>query len=305
MGLAEAVGLPCTVKRIRPRVPWRWLPPQLWIAPLAAIGGPDRLEPPWPRLLIATGRPTVAPAAAARRRAGAGVFAVQIQNPGIRPDRFDLVVAPRHDRLNARNAVATRGALHRVTPERLREAARTFAPAVAHLPRPLVAVLVGGGNRAYRFGAAEAARLARGLAALSRSGAGLAVTPSRRTGAAAESVLRNALAGLPALVWDGVGANPYYGYLGLADAVVATSDSVSMASEAASTGKPLWIEHLPGGSDKFRAFHDALERDGVSRRFTGGPLESWTYPPLDDTSAVAAEVRRRLELPPRSAAGPE
>ena len=226
---------------------------------------------------------------------------MQLQNPGIAVSRFDMVVAPRHDRLTAPNVVATRGALHRVTPRRLREAAQAFAPTVARLPRPLVTVLIGGRNRVYRFGAAEARRLADGLAALARGGAGLAVTLSRRTDGAVERVLRDTLAGLPAVIWNGAGANPYYGYLGLADAVVVTCDSVSMVSEAAATGKPVWVAHLPGGRAKFRAFHDDLERDGVTRPFTGRPLESWTYPPFDDTAAVAAEVRRRLQLPPVSA----
>ena len=301
VGLAEAVALPFVVKRIRPRAPWRWLPPRVWPAPLAALGGPDRLAPPWPRLMIATGRCTVAPAAAVRSRAAGATFAVQIQNPGIAVSRFDLVVAPRHDRLTAPNVVATRGALHRVTPRRLREAAQAFAPTVARMPRPLVAVLIGGRNRVYRFGAAEARWLAGGLTALARGGAGLAVTLSRRTGGAVERVLRDALAGLPSVIWSGAGANPYYGYLGLADAVVVTCDSVSMISEAAATGKPVWVAYLPGGSAKFRAFHDNLKRDGVTRGFTGRRLESWTYRPLADTALVAAEVRRRLQLPPLSA----
>jgi hypothetical protein len=134
------------------------------------------------------------------------------------------------------------------------------------------------------------------LADLTRCfGAGLMVTPSRRTGADNEAILRNRLSGLPAELWDGTGENPYFGYLGLADAVVVTCDSVSMTSEACSTGKPTYVIELEGGSPKFRAFHDGLYQDGITRRFDG-TLDLWTPPTLDDTEQVAEELRRRLAV---------
>lgn len=299
LGLAEAVGLPVVVKRIVVRWPWTWLLPQMWLAPLAALSAAgDRLAPPWPRLLVSTGRMSVAPAMAVRAASGGATFAVQIQDPGVPATRFDLVVAPQHDRIQGPNVMKSMGALHRVTPERLAAEAAAFAPALASLPRPLVAVLVGGNNRSYRFDAATARRLGQQLRLLAREhGAGLAVTVSRRTSAPATTALRRHLDGLPVHFWDGTGANPYFGYLGLADAVVVTCDSVSMVSEAASTGKPVYVFDLPGFSRKFHAFHDGLRTAGITRRFDGR-LDTWTYVPLRDTSVVAAEVRRRLQLPP-------
>ena len=298
VGLAEALGRPFTTNRIRLRAPWRYLAPQLWLMPFAALDpAGDQLAPPWPELLIATGRTSVALALAVKRASGGQTFAVQIQNPDFAIARFDLVVPPRHDRMVGPNIVSTRGALHRVTAQRLAAAAREFGPGVAHLPRPLVAVLIGGSNRSYRLDSAATEQLAAGLKALAAQGAGLAITPSRRTGAENERILRARLAGTAANIWDGTGANPYFGYLALADAIVVTGDSVSMVSEAASTGKPVYVFDLPGGSAKFRAFHDGLRADGITRTFAG-KLERWTYRPLDDTAVVAAEVRRRLELRP-------
>ncbi len=297
LGLAEAVGLPVVEKRIAVRAPWRWLPAPVWLRPLAALAPDgDPLTPPWPDLLIACGRLTVPLSVAVRRASGGRTFTVQLQKPELAPGNFDLVVPPRHDGLEGPNVIATRGAVHRVTPARLAAEAERLRPSLAHLPRPLVAVLVGGSNAAYRFTPEAAARLAEALAELSASsGCGLAVTPSRRTGAAAEAALRRRLEGAPATIWDGRGENPYFGYLGLADAVIATCDSVSMVSEACATGKPVHIVELEGGSAKFRKFHEALRREGVTRPFAGR-LEHWTYEALDDTAQVAAEVRRRLDL---------
>jgi len=295
------VGLETTVKRVPPRAPWSRLPPQLWFAPLRApVRGSDSLAPPWPDLLIAAGRQSVALSIALRRRSGGAIFTVQILDPAVSPARFDLVVAPRHDRIHARhagdNVIATLGALTRVTPARLAEAAAANAPTLDHLPRPRVAVLIGGASKTHRLDRATAAAIGERLAALSRDqGAGLMVTASRRTPAGCAAVIREHLGSASAVMWNGQGENPYFGYLGLADAIVATSDSVAMVSEACTTGKPVHLIDLPGGSAKFDRFHAELRARDLARPFAGR-IESWTPPPLDETARVAALVRARLGL---------
>jgi hypothetical protein len=297
LGLAEAIGLETTLKRVSARAPWSRLPPQLWFAPLLALGQrSDPLAPPWPDLLIAAGRQTVAPSIAIRRRSRGRTFTVQVLDPAVRLDRFDLVVAPQHDRLSGPNVVSTMGALTRVTPKRLAEAGPAFAAGVAHLPRPRVAVMVGGASKRHRMNPAVAADIGGRLAAFAgAAGAGLMVTPSRRTGDANVAALRAQLDGVAAVMWDGSGDNPYYGYLALADAIVVTSDSVAMACEALATGKPVYIVELPGGGPKFDRFHESLRRAGYTRPFTG-ELQRWSYPPLNETARVAEEVRRRMAL---------
>ena len=296
LGLAEALGLVPVIKRVKLRAPWKQLSPFLlrvgnrWS--LSPAG--DRLDGPPPDLLIATGRHSVSSSLAIRRMSRGHAFRVQIQDPAIDPGAFDLVVVPRHDRLRGPNVVVTKGALHRITPEMLAAAAENFAPRLAVLPHPRIAVLVGGSNGTYSLTPAVAERLADGLVALQRRhGGSLLVTPSRRTGIDNEAVLRRRLAGLPGEVWDGSGDNPYLGYLAHADVVVVTADSVNMVCEACSTGKPVYVVELEGGSFKFQRFHEALRADGLTRPFDGS-LEHWTYPPLDDTRMVAGVIRRRL-----------
>ncbi len=300
LGLAEALGVKPIVKRIRLRAPWSWLPPRLgiWLNPLGGMDARgDRLAPPWPDLLIATGRRTVALSVAIRRLSGKTVT-VQIQNPHAPASAFDLVVAPAHDRLNGANVIATAGALHRVTRARLDAAAEDFRSALAHLPRPLVAVLIGGANSAYRMTPHIISQLAGGLCDLSKAaGCGFAITPSRRTGGPNIAALRQGMAATPHVLWEGEGVNPYFGYLGLADAVIVTSDSVNMVSEACAAGKPVYVYDLPGGSAKFKAFHRAARECGAVKPFIPGRtklLESWTPPVIDDTATVAKAVKRLL-----------
>ena len=297
LGLAEAVGFAIEEKRVSVRPPWRFLPARAWIKPFASLSGDsDPLAPPWPDLLIGCGRLSVPLSVAVRRASGGRTFTVQLQKPSLPVHNFDLVVPPRHDGLKGENVIATRGALNRVTPARLEAEARRLRSSLAHLPRPLIAVLLGGSNAVYRFTPRAAAELGDKLARLGAgAGAGLAVTPSRRTDSRAQAALERRIEDVPSVIWDGGGENPYFGYLGLADAVVVTCDSISMVSEACTTGKPVYVFELEGGSAKFRAFHEGLRRDGLTRPFEGR-LEHWSYERLNDSELVAAEVRRRLEL---------
>jgi mitochondrial fission protein ELM1 len=123
--------------------------------------------------------------------------------------------------------------------------------------------------------------------------ASLLITPSRRTGDDNVSILKEKLADVPYFIWEGEGENPYFGMLGLADFIVPTSDSVNMISEAASTGKPVYVAQLPGGSRKFDRFHRMMRDEGLVREFEGG-LAPYGYKPLDDTDLVVARVKTLL-----------
>jgi len=295
VGLAEALGLMPVIKRVRLRSPWRQLTPYLRLGGRAQFtADSDSLAPPWPDLLIATGRHSVAASILVRKLSGGKTRNVQLQNPVIGSSHFDLVVVPRHDELHGDNIISTRGALHRITPELLRKGADRLEPEIAHLARPYVSVLIGGSNAAYRLGPTEMTKLARQLVSVARGRkASLLVTPSRRTDEECLAILKTELAAVPHYLWDGLGENPYFGLLGLADFIVVTSDSVNMVSESASTGKPVYVVDLPGGSAKFERFHRALRADGVTRVFAG-KLEPYSNAPLDDVGAVAARVQALL-----------
>jgi len=300
LGLAEALGVKPLIKRIKLRSPWKQLSPFLRFGLGCAFSGKgDPISSPWPDLLIATGRASVPASLYVRRMskvgAGKGTLTVQIQNPVIDPSRFDLVVVPRHDTLTGANVMTTRGSLHRVTPEMLRSEAQKLLPIVSALPTPRIAVLLGGSNSVYSLTPREMKILSKQLAVLSDQGGSLMITPSRRTGTDNMVILNEALRGKPAFIWNGEGDNPYYGMLGLADVILVTCDSVNMVSEACSTGKPVLVIDLPGGSDKFRRFHQAMRDDGLTRPFKG-EIEKWNYSALDDRRLVAERISEMLGM---------
>lgn len=288
IGVAEALGLAPVVKRVSPAPPFKWMAP--W-GPAQAQGD---ICPPWPDVLIASGRQSIPYARMIRKKSGGRTFTVILQDPRVSPAHFDFVWAPAHDRLSGPNVLSTPVSPHRLTQQRLAEEAALFAPQVAHLPHPRIAVLIGGTNAVYQLSEEVAAQIGRDLAAIAGKGAGLMVTPSRRTGERQTEIIAEALKGRAAIVWDGTGANPYFGFLGLADAVIVTCDSVNMVGEAAFTGKPVHVIELEGGSPKFRRFLDGMYETGAARPFRGA-LESWASHPLNATDEIAAAIATRLK----------
>ncbi|MFY8106681.1 MAG: mitochondrial fission ELM1 family protein [Elstera sp.] len=281
------------------RFPFNRLPARLWglFGPTLALAALiPSLSPPWPDLVIAAGRSAVAPAAAIRQMSGMQTQVVALQNPRLPLQAFDLVIAPVHDGLAGANLLAIDGAPHRISPARLAEAASEPPPALKDMRaaataagKPFVAVLLGGNSARYNFDNATAHRLATDLAKLAATGVRFALTASRRTPPEAVEILQSALAPYPHFFWDGSGANPYLALLALADHLLVTGDSVSMLSEAASTGRPVHRIDLPGQPGKFAAFHGRLEALGLVRPFTGN-LPDFTPPPFDETGRAAAAV---------------
>jgi uncharacterized protein len=290
LGLAEAAGLAPNIRMLKARWPWNFISAPRWPWPLRAVE-PQAISGPRPDLVLSCGGMAGAVGAALR---GPQQQVVHVQHPRMALDKFDLIVVNRHDEVTGPNVIVTRTALHRATPARLAQAAELWRPVFADLPRPLVAVLVGGTNGRFRLDAGVAEGLATSLAGMmERDHTGLMLTPSRRTDPAATAVFRDRLEPRGAFVWDGTGVNPYFGMLALADMIVVTIDSVSMVSEAAATQAPVMLATLPGRSRRIGLFTEAMIAEGRARVFAGR-YEHWPVTPLDDTAEAAQEMRRRL-----------
>jgi mitochondrial fission protein ELM1 len=290
LGLAEAAGLPPSICRITPRPFWRRLPARLWPDPPSAVDGLHALHP---GLIIAAGGTAAAVASAIRRHDRRLV--VQVQNPRMPLDRFDLIVANRHDEIAGPNVIVIRTALHRATAARLASAKAAWASRLT-ADRPLVAVLLGGSNGRFRLDAPTAAALADNLAAMmDHDHVAIAATPSRRTSPEAIAILRSRLEPRGGTVWDGIGENPYFGLLASAALIVVTTDSISMVSEAVATSAPVLIADLPGRSRRIGLFLKDLRNAGRIRPFAGR-FDPFEAAPLDDTPEAGQEMRRRLGL---------
>jgi uncharacterized protein len=294
VGLALAMGLNPIVQSVKPSGPLRALP---WLARfpgVPAVAG-DPLEPPYPTIAITCGRRHAGASIALKRLSAGETYTIHIQDPRIPPSLFDTLVVPDHDPARGPNVITTTGSLNRISDDLLRREAAVFAAQVAPLPTPRVVVNLGGDTKQYRIDKARADHIVKDLhGLLENQRCGLMITTSRRTG----KPLMEALAILEdrddTLLWTGDGPNPYMGFLGLADAIIVTSDSINMVSEACSTGKPVHIIRM-GTEPKRRAmFLETVQRQDLTRAFEG-KVEFWSPPPLRETERVAERLVVQLK----------
>lgn len=280
----------------------------------------ETYEKEGPLLVVASGRDTISIASSIKKLAAENVFVVQIQHPRSQLHRFDLVVTPHHDYYPLtpqaqkqiprclrrwitpleppdRHVVLTVGALHQIDSSALRSAASAWHDEFAPLPKPLLVVNIGGPTSHCRYGVDLAKQLSACLHGVLVSCGSVRISFSERTPEKVSNVIVKEHIDNPKVyIWDGAEPNPHMGHLAWADAFVVTADSVSMISEACSTGKPVYVIGAERCTWKFSDFHNTLRERGVVRPFTGSEdiSESWSYPPLNDTAEAAIKVREAL-----------
>ncbi len=289
VGVAQALGAVPAINRVAPGWLWRMLAP--WGPPDPS----DRVRPPWPDIAIATGRQAIPAARALARDCDGQTYTVVIQNPRTGSGTADLICVPQHDRISGDNIITTLTSPHPFAPDVLTKLRKKPPAQIAALPRPRVAVILGGPNAVYRFSADDENRLSQSIAGLAKLGASFVITPSRRTPASLLKAVLAASKNAQRYIWADGDEVSYGHILASADQFVVTADSVNMTGEACASGKPVYVFKPSGGSAKFAWFHEALRQYGATRplpeRFKS--LEKWSYEPLDAAATIAREIERR------------
>ncbi len=296
-GVFEAMGLNYEVKRIQPGWLQQTFAPYVPVSKTEQFGEPgSTFAPPWPDFAIAAGRLTPPYIRAMKRAARLATFTIILQDPKVSLSTADLFWMPEHDQKRGPNVVTTVVSPHGFSPERI-SALRAAPPPQAFLSlrRPWVAVLIGGDGSSYQFKPDDNERMARAVQTIAKLGAGLVMTPSRRTSPALFSAVDRATADVPRFLWDGTGDNPYPAILAHADRFVVTADSVNMCGEPAVTGRPIHVFSPSGGSAKFKRYHAALAQLGVTRPLPEivASLDDWSYEPIYSAAVVAEAIAER------------
>lgn len=295
-GVADALGVSYEMKHVRPRGLFAFGAPWTPVDPAERFGERGaQFAPPYPALALATGRLSIPYIRALKRRAHKQTFTVVLQDPKTGSGTADLIWVPAHDRRRGVNVITTLTAPHSFSKQRLARLRANCPPVIQELPKPRVAVILGGNNGVYDYRPDDDARLRRALESLAALGASFMVTPSRRTHPGLIGAVEAATAGRPRIIWDQTGDNPYPQFLAQADVLVVTADSVNMCGEACATGRPAYIFTPSGGSAKFARFHAGLAAAGATRPLPAvfTTLDTWSYAPLDSADQIAAEIRQR------------
>ncbi len=249
LALAETLGWPFEIKRMVYRS--TELITNLLLGPtLAGIrqSKSSPLSPPWPDLIITAGRRNEPVARWIKARSSGRTRLVHLGRPWANPSRYDLIVTtPQYAVPSEHNVLQNTLPLHRVSEQQLQQAGSAWQPRLRSLPRPFTAVLLGGNSGPFTFTPDRARQLAMAVNRLAQqSGGALLVSSSARTPGKALAAFRKRLTA-PHHLHEWIPndrANPYFGYLALADAFVVTGESVSMLTETCATGKPVYIYDL-------------------------------------------------------------
>lgn len=297
LGVIGKLGLPYQLKRLEYNALGRLLPPGVQGSSLIGLDKARSapIAAPWPALVIASGRRTV-PTLRAIKKASPHTVTVYLMWPGS-TQGIDLIAAPEHDNPPAAaNVIRTLAPLHAVTSETLASARQAWSPQFAHLPRPWVALCLGGNTKHGEYSANDWRNVIGAAQELAGHGS-LLVTSSRRTPPDALKLVES-LVTKPHLLhrWDVDKDNPYLGMLGAADCIVVTGDSLSMCAEACVTGNPVYIfapeNIIPA---KHRKLHQALYSRHMAKPLEDAHQSAWAPTTgLDEAAMVAREIRLRF-----------
>ena len=238
-----------------------------------------------PDILISCGRKSVYFSLYCKKKFK-NLINIHIQNPKISSRSFNYVISPNHDNFYGNNVINSVGALHQFEKSNI-----TRKP-------NLLTCIVGGNNQHYNFSSNEADKLCKKLIEIKKFNTDieLNVITSRRTSDLLKKNLINNLSNI-AKIWNGVGENPYKQAIQESSFFIVTSDSTSMISEAAISGKPVYIYHLPfkRKSRRIINFQNEFSNLGISRNINNiQKLEKWTYKPLNESERIARIIKEKL-----------
>ncbi len=259
----------------------------------------------FPKIVISAGRRSAPIALALKSRAkkhGLEIFVIQIMNPNLRFSEFDFVILPTHDRNKiSANLIETIGSLTRIDEKRILQEKLRFSE-FSQISNPKIALLVGGNGKNIYYNDQDIIDLAKTASNISNNmNSTLLVLNSRRTGAHLTKILRDHLScDFKFYDWEKLdGANPYLAILAESDFFIVTGDSVSMISECASTGKPVYIfDQNKISSPKHRLFHQDLFNKNFAKQLLKNfeTLEKFSEQKLEETKRVAKIIANKIKL---------
>ena len=296
IALAEALGLEHEKKHIKPY----WLNrifPSLAKLPGVPLANNHMqvTSHSSPDILITCGRRHAGASIALKRLSKGTTYTIHIQDPKINSKHFDLLIIPEHDRPRAPNIILSNGSLTRITQAILDREAQLIQQEVTSLIGKKIAVNIGGDTKDNKVDDETIQKLILSLNQFSADyECSLMITTTNRTSEPLKKALTSLTENPNIILWTGGSRNPYAGFLGVADAIIVTSDSINMISEACSTGKPVNILPLGKNSAKREKFIGSLEKMGLVKYFNG-EYRSWGYEPLNETARIANLINIKLK----------
>ena len=290
-GLAKALDLDYFHEKIELNSPWNLIPPMF--TPKNKFIFKNKITKEYD-VIISCGRKSVIPSIVLKRNSKKKVLNIHIQDPKISLQNFDFIVVPEHDEIDGPNVYLSKGAIHYVTLEEINENSNYLKNKIQK-DKDIITLILGGPNKYYDYTNENMINIFSKIKKhLDEKNLQLIVIRSIRTPSKAIQFAKEYF-NKDRLIIENIDKKAYLSSLALAKFIIVTCDSSSMISEAAITGKPLYVAMIPPRrSDKrFQKFRNLLENMNVIR-YLDNELDIWNYEKLDETKRIANQLKKKL-----------
>jgi mitochondrial fission protein ELM1 len=290
-GLAKALDLDFTHHTVETNKFWKLFPPKLTPISQSVF---KKINSEDFDVIISCGRKSVIPSIYLKKNSSKKVTNIHIQDPKVNLGNFSYIIAPEHDGLNGENVFSTKGAIHYLTKEEISNHTNYLKDRL-DIGKEYFLLILGGPTKHYDYSDENVSNIFNLFNDLvNKNNLQGIIVPSMRTPKNIIEFAKKSL-GEKSLVIDTVDKKAYLSALSLAKYIAVTCDSTSMISEAAMTGKPIYVADIPAKKNDFRIkkFNKLFNQLNIIKKLEN-KLETWHYENLDETSRIAKQIKKKL-----------
>ena len=291
-GLAKALDIDFTHHTVELNNFWKIIPPKLTPISQSVYKSIDHDNFD---IIISCGRKSVIPSIHLKNNSNKKVFNIHIQDPKVDSKHFDFIIAPEHDEVIGQNIISTKGAIHYLTENEINENKNYLNSFIKKDERKIWTLIMGGPTKYYDYSSKNIKEIFLKISELSKKhNFQLVVIPSMRTPTNIIQYAKSYFGNNHTVIMD-VDKKAYLSALAIAQNIIVTCDSSSMISEAALTGKPIYVASiLPKKNDKrFQKFRNLFRELNIIKNL-GEQIEDWNYEKLDETNRVANIIKQKI-----------
>ena len=290
-GLAKALDLEFIHEKIELNKFWKIIPPSL--TPIKNFVFKNEINQNF-NIVISCGRKSVIPSIYLKQKYKNKIMNIHIQDPKVSLDNFDYIVAPEHDGLKGKNVLTTKGAIHYLRNNELNKSESYLKPQI--IKEKVVSLIVGGPNKYYDYKSKILDEVFLKIKDnFIDNGYQLIFIPSMRT---PQKIIDKAKYYFDEnqIVIEDVDKKAYLSSLKLASHIVVMCDSTSMISEAAITGKPIYVAQMPAikRNHRFKIFFELFRSLCIIRDLENS-VDNWNYQKLNESDKISSYIKEQLK----------
>jgi mitochondrial fission protein ELM1 len=290
-GLAKALDLEFIHEKIELNSFWKLLPPKL--TPVKSFVFKNNIDKNFD-IIISCGRKSVIPSIFLKKKYGNKVMNIHIQDPKVSLDNFDFIVAPEHDGLIGENVLTSKGAIHYLRNNEINESANYLKPRVNK--EKIISLIIGGPTKYYSYDDKTIDDLFLKIKNnFINKNFQLILIPSMRTPKNVAEKAKTYFDNNQIIITD-VDKKAYLSALKLADYIVVTCDSTSMISEAAITGKPIYVAQMSPSkiNKRFDKFFKLFKSLNIIKDLENS-ITKWSYDKLSETDRISIYIKEKIK----------